>query len=116
MIVGMLVGAIVVYQILHSDVNDHLKEYATLKAIGLGSSFFTVLVLEEALILVALGTAPALLLTGLLNYYARTYGNLRAYLEPLQVSWVLLAVSATALIAGYLATRKLRTADPASVF
>ena len=116
MIVGMLVGAIVVYQILHSDVDDHLKEYATLKAIGLGNSFFTFLVLQEALILVALGTVPALLLTGLLNYYARTSGNLRAYLEPLQVSWVILAVSATALIAGYLATQKLRSADPASVF
>lgn len=116
MIVGMLVGAIVVYQILHSDVNDHLKEYATLKAIGLGNSFFIVLVLEEALILVGLAAVPAVFLTVALNYYARTAGNLPAYLEPRQVSWVLLAVSATALMAGYLATRKLRTADPASVF
>jgi putative ABC transport system permease protein len=116
MMVGMLVGAIVVYQILHSDVNDHLKEYATLKAIGLGNSFFIFLVLEEAVILVALGAVPALLLTGLLNHYARTAGNLPAYLEPLQVSYVLLAAATTALAAGYLATRKLRSADPASVF
>jgi putative ABC transport system permease protein len=31
---GFIVGVIVVYQILFTDVTDHLTEYATLKAIG----------------------------------------------------------------------------------
>ncbi len=31
---GVFVGAVVVYQILYSDVSDHLPEYATLKAVG----------------------------------------------------------------------------------
>jgi putative ABC transport system permease protein len=116
MLVGMFVGAIVVYQILYSDVSDHLKEYATLKAIGMGDLFFTVLVLEEALALVVMGALPALVLTEVLNSFARSSVNLPAYVEPLQVLTVLLAVAVTCLLAGHLATRKLRAADPASVF
>jgi len=116
MLVGMMVGAIVVYQILYSDVNDHLKEYATLKAIGMADWFFTVLVLEEALILVALGSLPAIGLTELLNSFARKSVNLPAYVEPGQVLTVLGAVAVACLLAGHLATRRLRAADPASVF
>ena len=116
MLVGMLVGAIVVYQILYSDVNDHLREYATLKAMGIADSFFVLLVLQEALILVALGTLPALGLTELVNSFARNSVNLPAYIEPKQVITVLGGVALTSLMAGYLATRRLRAADPASVF
>jgi len=32
--IGFLVGAVIVYQILYTDVSDHLPEYATLKAMG----------------------------------------------------------------------------------
>jgi putative ABC transport system permease protein len=116
LLVGMLVGAIVVYQILYSDVNDHLKEYATLKAIGFEDRFFTVLVMEEALILVLLGILPALAMTETLNYFARVTVNLRAYIAPPQVGFVLLAVGFSCLLAGRLAMKRLRTADPASVF
>ena len=37
---GLAVGLIVVYQILFSDVQDHLREYATMKAMGY-SHFFS---------------------------------------------------------------------------
>jgi ABC-type antimicrobial peptide transport system permease subunit len=38
---GFVVGVIIVYQVLSTDVNSHLKEYATFKAMGynnMGSS------------------------------------------------------------------------------
>lgn len=38
-LVGLAVGCIIVYQILYSDVSDHLPEYATLKAIGYDDGF-----------------------------------------------------------------------------
>jgi putative ABC transport system permease protein len=31
---GFIVGIVIVYQILYTDVSDHLAEYATLKAMG----------------------------------------------------------------------------------
>ena len=33
-IIGFLVGTVIVYQILFTDVSRHLPEYATLKAMG----------------------------------------------------------------------------------
>jgi putative ABC transport system permease protein len=116
MIVGMLVGAIVVYQILYTDVNDHLKEYATLKAIGIRDLFFTVLVLEEALILVCLSFPPAFVLTLGIDRLARERVNIPARIETGQALMVLLAVAVMCLLAGQLATRRLRSADPANVF
>jgi putative ABC transport system permease protein len=116
MLVGMFVGGIVVYQILYTDVNDHLHQYATLKAIGFSDAFFVWLVLEEALILVALSFIPASLLTALLNYEARTAAHIPTELSAQAVLTVLAAVLVVCLCAGLLATRKLRSADPADVF
>ena len=116
MMVGMFVGSIVVYQILYTDVNDHLRQYATLKAIGLADRFFVMLVLEEALILVGLSFGPALLLTTLLNYEAKTVAHIPTSLSPRDLLTVLAAVSFTCLTSAVMATRKLRSADPADVF
>jgi putative ABC transport system permease protein len=116
MLVGMLVGGIVVYQILYTDVNDHLRQYATLKAIGLADSFFVMLVLQEALLLMLLGFIPAALLTAVLNHEARVMAHIPTSLSVGDLVIVLTAVAAVCLIAGVLATRRLRTADPADVF
>ncbi|MFN7924162.1 MAG: ABC transporter permease DevC [Bryobacteraceae bacterium] len=116
MLVGMLVGAIVVYQILYADVNDHLKEYATLKAIGYRDGFFARLVLQEALILVLLAFIPALLFTLALNHWAREAANIPVSVAQSDILRVFGSATTTCLVGGMLATRKLRSADPADVF
>jgi len=116
MLVGMFVGAIVVYQVLYTDVNDHLKEYATLKAIGLADGFFVALILQEALILVGLSFLPAIAATAAVDYLARTTVNIPAALNPGDAIFVLVTLTAVCLCAGQLATSRLRSADPANVF
>src|SRR5579883_121527 len=59
-VIGFIVGAVIVYQILSSDVADHLSEYATLKAIGYGDRYLLMVVFQEALILAVLGFVPGL--------------------------------------------------------
>ena len=58
-LMGFVVGCVVVYQILYSDVTDHLPEYATLLAMGyrLKSLFFVVA--REGFLLALLGYLPA---------------------------------------------------------
>ncbi|MEY3256676.1 MAG: DevC protein, partial [Cyanobacteriota bacterium] len=48
---GFVVGVIIVYQILSTDVNAHLREYATFKAIGYSHFYLLTIIFEEALIL-----------------------------------------------------------------
>jgi putative ABC transport system permease protein len=116
MLVGMLVGGVVIYQILYTDVNDHLRQYATLKAIGISDGFFLGVVLQEACILAFLSFVPAVLLTVALTYEARVRAQIPITLTPQDGAAVLLAVTAVSSIAGLLASRRLRTADPADVF
>lgn len=116
MLVGMLVGGVVLYQILYADVNDHLRQYATLKAIGISDSFFLGVVLQEAFILMLLGFAPAVLLTLVLNYEARIRAQIPTSLIPQDAATVFVAVALVCSIAGLLASRRLRSADPADVF
>jgi putative ABC transport system permease protein len=113
---GLMVGMVIVYQILFTDVCSHLRGYATLKALGFSHRYLQHVVLGEASILACLGFVPGLLLSaGLYHYVGRA-----AYL-PLELTCdrcvsVFGMILAMCMVAGLLALRKLREADPASVF
>jgi putative ABC transport system permease protein len=53
--VSFIVGTVIVYQILYTDIRDHMKEYATLKAMGYSGRYLFNMVLQEAVILAVAG-------------------------------------------------------------
>ena len=57
-LMGLVVGMVIVYQILFSDIASHLREYATLKAMGYSNWYLGRAVLSAALILAVLGFLP----------------------------------------------------------
>ena len=114
--VGFVVGVIICSQILSADVNDHLSEYATLKAIGYSNTYLTRVILEEALILSVLGFIPGVCLSKVLYV---GLGNVTGL--PLEVTfWRGLAVFGITvcmcMVSGFLALGKVWVADPAEVF
>jgi len=115
-IMGLLVGGVVVYQVLYTDVSDHLKEYATLKAMGFADGFILIIVIQEALLLGVSSFIPATVLsTGMYAFLTATSGiriQMTADKTLLVGSLTLGVCAASAAIA----IRKLRDADPASVF
>jgi len=115
-VIGIVVGAIIVYQILFSDVSDHLQEYATLKAMGYTNGFLFTVVLQEAAILAVLGFLPGLAVC--LGLY-RLAGDATSL--PIEMTWargsVVLALTVgMCCLSGAMALRKVRSADPADVF
>jgi putative ABC transport system permease protein len=116
MLVSLLVGAVIVYQILYTDVTDHLPEYATLKAIGFTDNYFIRLVLQESVILSVAGFVPGLGFAAGLYWATRQYGHMPAYLTCGNVALVFGLSLGMCLLAGALATRKLRRANPADIF
>jgi putative ABC transport system permease protein len=115
-IMGVLVGIVIVYQVLASDVADHLKEYATLKAVGYPQGFFLGIVFEEAVILGLLGFLPGLLASiGLYSAVAAKTG-LPLEMTVSSASLVLLGTVAMCTLAGAIATRRLARANPAELF
>lgn len=116
MLVGLIVGAVIVYQILYTDVTEHLPEYATLKAMGYADGFFTRLVLGQSLVLTAAGYVPGVIVSFALYRAMGVATNLapRVTLANLAIVFVLTAAMCAA--AGALATRRLRLARPAEIF
>jgi putative ABC transport system permease protein len=113
---GFIVGAIIVYQILYTDVSEHLAEYATLKAMGYTDFYLLGVVLQEALILAVLGYLPGFTLSWGLYTLAQNATLLPIYMNIFRAYGVLGLTILMCFIASALAVLKLRSADPADIF
>ncbi|MEJ1932724.1 ABC transporter permease DevC, partial [Nostoc sp. NIES-2111] len=87
---GFMVGVIIVYQVLSTDVNAHIKEYATFKAMGYGNSYLLGVIFEEALILAVLGFIPGFIVPLGLYQLAANATNLPIYMTAVRGLIVLL--------------------------
>ncbi len=114
--IGFLVGTIIVYQILYTDITDHLPEYATLKAMGYTNFYLLRLVFQEALILAILGYIPGLLLSIGLYTLTRNATALPVMMTSERALLVLVLTIIMCVASGALAVRKVQQADPADIF
>jgi putative ABC transport system permease protein len=115
-IMGFVVGAIIVYQILFADVSEHLNEYATLRALGYPNRFVSGIVVQQAVILGVLGFLPGMAAVAWLYGKAAAATNLPLYLTSDRAFTVFLMTLAMCAISALLAVRKVRRLDPAEVF
>ncbi|BAZ10757.1 DevC protein [Calothrix sp. NIES-4071] len=113
---GFVVGVILVYQVLSTDVNAHITEYATFKAMGYHNGYLLTIVLEEALILAILGFLPGIVIPLGLYQLTRNATNLPIYMTLARALTVLILTFIMCTISGAIATRKLQSADPADMF
>ena len=117
-VIGIMVGVIIVYQVLSTDVADHLREYATFKAIGYPQRFFLGIVFEEALILALLGFVPGVLIALMLYGIVSTVTGLPVSMPATRPILVLLGTFGMCALSGAIATRRLagRTRPTCSEF
>lgn len=113
---AFVVGVVIVYQVLSTDVNSHLKEYATFKAMGYRNRYLLMVVFEEAIILAFLGFIPGLILPLGLYQLAANATALPIAMKLPRAVLVLLLTVVMCGISGAIATRRLQSADPADMF
>jgi putative ABC transport system permease protein len=113
---AFVVGIVIVYQVLSTDVNAHMKEYATFKAMGYFNRYLLGVVFEEAIILAFLGFIPGLILPLGLYQLAAKATALPIYMTVSRAVMVLILTVIMCGISGTIATRKLQSADPADMF
>lgn len=116
LVVGLSVGAVIVYQILYTDVSDHLPEYATLKAMGYRDRALSFVVLQQALILSVLGFPVGFLLAVGLYSLSRQTTGLPIFMTTARATMVFGLTVLMCGVSGLLAMRKLKSADPADAF
>jgi putative ABC transport system permease protein len=115
-IVSCVVGTVIVYQILYTDISKHLKQYATLKAIGYSGRYLFVIVIQEALILAILGYLPGLGISLGLYELTTKGANIPMIMEFSRVLTVLFLTIGMCMLSALVSVQKALTADPADVF
>jgi putative ABC transport system permease protein len=113
---GFIVGIVIVYQVLSTDVNDHMAEYATFKAMGYKNSYLLGVVFEEAIILSFIGFVPSVAIAAGLYQLTAAATALPIVLPASRAVTVLIMTILMCSISGAIATRKLQSADPADIF
>jgi putative ABC transport system permease protein len=113
---GFIVGIILVYQILYTDVADHWSEYATLKAMGYDNQFLFGVVMQEAIILSVLGFIPGFLLSNVLYLGAEGVTGLVFQMTLKRLINIYVMTFLMCSVSGLIAVRKVQATDPAEVF
>jgi putative ABC transport system permease protein len=113
---GLIVGVVIVYQVLYTEIANHLSEYATLKAIGYSHRFLVMLVGAAALILALMGFVPGVALSLGLYHLVGEVAFLPMHLGPGRLAVVFFLTLAMCFGSALLAVRRLQAADPADVF
>lgn len=114
--IGLVVGIVIVYQILYTDVSDHLPEYATLKAMGYRDRYFLSLVFQEALILAVLGFIPSAGIATILYQLTLQATGLPIVMTVTRLGTVFVLTVVMCTFSGAIAVRRLEKADPADIF
>ena len=115
-VVGFVVGMLISYQIIYTDLSDQLPQYATLKGMGYQTRYLVRVVLEQAALSALAGYVPAWLAC-LLVY--RAIGALTLLPLDMTLRLTLISLGLTlgmCLVSAVLAIRRVIAADPAEVF
>jgi putative ABC transport system permease protein len=115
-LVAVIVGMAIVYQVLASDVASMLPEYATLKAMGYGNRYLVGVLLQQSLSLAVVGYAVGWIIAVVL--YGITAAGAKI---PIRMTWenmgiVALLAVLLCVFSGVAAVRKAFQADPADLF
>ena len=115
-IVSFIVGIMVVYQIMYSDIADHLPQYATLKAMGYRDRYLIGVLVQESLLLAVFGYIPGFSMSLIIYQVAANATMLPIFMTPQRSIAVFLLTVIMCLISGGTAIKKLQSADPADIF
>ena len=115
-LVGFVVGMLISYQIIYTDLSDQLPQYATMKAMGYSTRYLVRIVLEQAGLSALAGWVPAWLVALVLF---RIIGAIALLPLGMSVELTFLSFALTlgmCLLSAVLAVRRVIAADPAEVF
>jgi putative ABC transport system permease protein len=116
LLISLVVGIMIVYQIVSTQVGQQLPQFATLKAIGYRDRSLTATVSAMSLLIVIAGFIPALAAALGLYSLIRQETLLPVMMTEMRLLAVFAAALGMAVISALLSVWVLRRADPADVF
>jgi putative ABC transport system permease protein len=116
MLAGLVIGLITCYQILFNEITDRIEQYATLKAMGFSNGFLRQIILEQAILLSWGGFVVGIAITWLGYDYIAQETALAMHLSTFSVGLIFALATGMSIMAGMLALRRVRAADPAELY
>lgn len=112
---AIAVGAVIVSQTIYAATNEHVPEYGTLKAMGMGNPGLAAVVAAQGLIAGGAGALPGCLAGALVVRTIRARG-LEAVLTPRLILLTVVAALVTSVLAATTSVRRVWRLEPALVF
>jgi putative ABC transport system permease protein len=116
MAVAFVVGAVILYQILSSEISNRLREFATLKAMGYTERYIYGVGISQGLFFSLMGYFPSLALSFVLYRILRALSGFPVYMDLGRAVFVFVLTLAMCVIAAALSLGKIKRADPADLF
>jgi len=116
LVVSFIVGIMVLYQTLATQITRHLPQIATLKAIGYSDAYLAVVVMIESAIIVVVAFVPAAVAAMAIYALIRSETLLPVVLTVPHLGVVLAITLVMSAASAFLSLSNLRRADPAEVF
>ncbi|PKN20544.1 MAG: hypothetical protein CVU71_01775 [Deltaproteobacteria bacterium HGW-Deltaproteobacteria-6] len=114
--VAFVVGAVILFQVLSTEISNKLREFATLKAVGFSNYYIYKVGATQALLFTIMSYIPALPLGYLVSFLVQKASRLPMYLPWELAVFVFFLAILMSVISGILALQKVRKADPADLF
>lgn len=113
---GLVVGAVMVYQILSADVTYHISNFAVLLSIGYTRGRLEMILLKESLILSFIGFPLALAVSAAACGVLSGVTSLPMSLRLSTIAMAYFLIVSMCVTAALFAMRRLRDADPSDLF
>lgn len=115
-LMGLVVGMVIVYQILFTDIGNNIPQYATLVAMGYSHAYLRHIVFASSIYLAFIGFIPGAILSTILYGVAERSIFIPFSMGFDRIASVFFFILTMCVAAGLLAIRKLKSADPADMF
>ena len=115
-VMGFIVGSVICYQVLFSDISDRIGEFATLKAIGYSNFRLLRVITMQGLYLAILGYLAGLAVSLLLFDWVHEATGLPMDLSRNDPFFILGLTIVMCTLSGVYAARRLQSVDPAQLF
>ena len=114
-VLGLAVGVVIVAQTIYATTMDHIREYATLKAMGADNRYLYKVIVQQAVISALIGY-PLGIAIALLVIRGNSESGLAILLPPAMVAGMLGVTLVMCVSAAMFSIRKMTRLDPAMVF
>lgn len=114
--VSMIVAGVVIFQVLSSDIRNHLAEYATLKAMGYANNFLGKVVVRQSIIYCMCAYILAVPISVVSYRVTEQIAQIPMHLTATNIVYVLLLTVAMGWISARICMAKVYSANPADLF